>query len=45
MILGLRKIEGVNKMHFLKKFGSNIEDVFDIIDMINENWLYFHCRR
>lgn len=39
MILGLRKTKGVNKMHFLKKFGSNIEDIFDIINMINENWL------
>ena len=39
MILGLRKIEGVNKKEFKNKFGVKIEDKFDIIDLINKKLL------
>ena len=39
MILGLRKLEGVNKDKFYNKFSKNIEDIFDIIDMKNKNLL------
>lgn len=34
MILGLRKIKGVNLNHFYKKFNKQVEEVFDIIDLI-----------
>jgi len=39
MILGLRKIEGVEKNVFYDKYHFKIEDVFDIIDMVNKNLL------
>lgn len=39
MILGLRKLDGVNKDMFYNKFSKNIEDIFDIIDMKNKNLL------
>ncbi len=34
MILGLRKIEGVNTKLFYDKYGNYIEDIFDISDLI-----------
>lgn len=34
MILGLRKIEGVDLNHFYRKFNKQVEEVFDIIDLI-----------
>lgn len=39
MILGLRKIEGVKKAEFYKKYGKNIEDIFDIKDMLDNKYL------
>lgn len=39
MILGLRKMEGVNKDKFYLKYHKNIRDVFDIEDLIKENKL------
>lgn len=39
MILGLRKVEGVSKKKFLSKFGCNIEQTFDIIDIMNQDLL------
>lgn len=39
MILGLRKIEGVNKKHFFNKFGLEIEQNFDIIDLVKNGLL------
>jgi len=39
MILGLRKTEGVSKRHFLSKFGCNIEQTFDIMNMMNQKML------
>ena len=37
MILGLRKLKGVNKDSFYKKFNCHIDEVFDIIDLVNKN--------
>ena len=37
MILGLRKLEGVNIKKFYDKYNVNIEDVFDINALINNN--------
>lgn len=39
MILGLRKMEGVNKDKFYLKYHKNIRDVFDIENLIKENKL------
>lgn len=39
MILGLRKIKGVNKKDFFDKYNFKIEDIFDIINMIDKNLL------
>lgn len=39
MIFGLRKIAGVNKKEFLKKYNINIYDNFDIIDLVDNNYL------
>lgn len=39
MMLGLRKIEGVNKSNFFKKFGTSIEEVFDIDALIKDKLL------
>ncbi len=39
MMLGLRKIKGINKKEFSNKFGFKIEDVFDIINLINDKLL------
>lgn len=39
MILGLRKIEGVNKSTFFDKFNCHIEDVFDIVRLVDSNML------
>ena len=39
MILGLRKVSGVKKLEFYNKYNKNIEDVFDIKKMINNNLL------
>lgn len=37
MILGLRKIDGVRKQDFKDKYGLNIEDVFDIRNLLKTN--------
>lgn len=39
MILGLRKIEGVNKENFYRKYSLAISDVFDIIDLVDRKLL------
>lgn len=39
MILGLRKIKGVNKKEFFKKYNKDINDVFNIKDLIKEEYL------
>ena len=39
MIFGLRKTTGVNKNHFFDKFGINIADQFDIIDLLKKELL------
>ena len=39
MILGLRKIKGVNKKDFYNKFKCNIEDVFNISSLLKEKLL------
>ena len=39
MILGLRKITGVNKQNFYDKFGVCINDVFDIDSLLKNNLL------
>lgn len=36
MILGLRKVKGVSKTSFLEKYGCNIEQIFDIINLMNQ---------
>ena len=39
IIFGLRKIKGINKDNFFKKYNINIYDVFDIIDLVNKGLL------
>ncbi len=39
MILGLRKISGINKRLFFQKYNFNIEQVFDIIDLLKNKLL------
>jgi len=39
MMLGLRKIKGVSKQAFFNKFGKNIEEVFDIEELIKDKLL------
>ena len=39
LIFGLRKIKGVNKEEFFKKYNVNIYDKFDIINLTNKNLL------
>lgn len=39
MILGLRKLEGVNKDKFFKKYNVNIKDKYDIENLLKENKL------
>lgn len=39
MILGLRKMTGVNKNIFYKKYNKHIEEVFNIEDLINKDYL------
>ena len=39
MILGLRKIEGVNKKSFFDKYHIQLEDKFDIMEMVNNKFL------
>lgn len=34
MILGLRKIAGINKRLFFQKYNFNIEQIFDIINLL-----------
>ena len=36
MILGLRLIEGVNKKEFINRYGTNIEDIFNINKLIED---------
>ena len=42
MILGLRKIEGVNKNSFKNKYNKNIEDVFNIKNLLKNKLLIDH---
>ena len=39
LIFGLRKIEGINKKNFFKKYNIDIYDKFDIINLVNNNLL------
>ena len=39
MILGLRKIKGVNKKSFFEKYGYNIEQIFDIMNLLDKRLL------
>lgn len=39
MIFGLRKIKGVNKKHFLEKYNINIYEQFDIMNLIDKEFL------
>lgn len=39
MILGLRKIEGINKKRFNDKYNCNIEDIFDIDELLKNKLL------
>lgn len=39
MMLGLRKVEGVEKEHFFHKFGIPLEEKFDIINLIGQKCL------
>jgi len=39
MILGLRKISGVNKEVFYKKYNMNINDVFNITELLDKDYL------
>ena len=39
MIFGLRKIKGINKDNFYKKYNINVYDIFDIIDLIDKKLL------
>lgn len=39
LILGLRKIEGIDKEKFKKKYSLNVDSIFDIIDMVNKKML------
>lgn len=39
MILGLRKLEGVNKQLFKAKFGKDIKEQYDIIDLLDKHLL------
>jgi oxygen-independent coproporphyrinogen-3 oxidase len=39
MICGLRKIEGVSKKEFIKKYNKNIKDVFEIEELLEKKLL------
>ena len=39
MILGLRKFKGINKKNFKKKYGMNINEYFDIDDLLKNKEL------
>ena len=39
MILGLRKFKGINKRNFKKKYGLNIDEYFDIDDLLKNKEL------
>ncbi len=39
LILGLRKIEGINLTSFKNKYKKDIWDIFNIQDLIDDNWL------
>lgn len=39
LILGLRKLSGINIYHFYEKFNENIQDVFDLKDVVKEELL------
>lgn len=39
MILGLRKVKGINEQEFIQKYGKTIEDIFDIKELIGEKKL------
>ncbi len=41
MILGLRKVEGVNKERFYKKYNCEIDDVFDTYKLSSNKDFYF----
>lgn len=39
MILGFRKLKGVNKKTFFKKYGKMIDEVFDIKELLKQKYL------
>ena len=44
MILGLRKIEGVSKQEFYKRYNKKIEDVFNV-SKLEENKDYYFIKK
>ena len=44
MILGLRKLEGVSKQEFYKRYNKKIEDVFDV-SKLEENKDYYFIKK
>ena len=41
MILNLRKLKGISKKEFFKKYNKNIEDVFDLSKLKYNNGFYY----
>ena len=41
LMLGLRKMEGINVEHFFKKYGVNIQEVYDLKEVIQEEELIY----
>ena len=41
LILGLRKLSGIDVAHFNKKYGKDIFDVFKIEEAINKGYLEY----
>lgn len=39
VMLGLRKLDGINLNKFRDRYGKNIEDVFDIDELVKDNYL------
>ena len=39
LMLGLRKLEGINLLNFKKKYKCNLEDVYNIEDLLEEKYL------
>jgi coproporphyrinogen III oxidase-like Fe-S oxidoreductase len=41
IMLGLRKLEGINCKKFYQKYNTNVQDVFNIKEAIKENELIY----